>query len=64
MNGRERVLALLGGEKTDHLANMPITMTFAADIAGVKYLEYVRDHRVMVEAQVKTAELFGFDYVP
>jgi MtaA/CmuA family methyltransferase len=42
---------------------MPITMTFAADILGVKYLQYVRDHRVMAEAQVKTAEMFGFDYV-
>jgi MtaA/CmuA family methyltransferase len=63
MTGRERVLAVLAGQKTDHIPCMPITMTFAADILGVKYLQYARDHMVMVEAQVKTAEMFGFDYV-
>ena len=26
-------------------------------------MQYVRDHRFMVDAQVKTAEMFGFDYV-
>jgi MtaA/CmuA family methyltransferase len=42
---------------------MPITMMFAADVLGVKYGEYARDYRVMVDAQIKTAEMFGFDYV-
>jgi MtaA/CmuA family methyltransferase len=42
---------------------MPITMTFAADILGVKYLDYASDHRIMADAQVKTAAMFGFDYV-
>jgi MtaA/CmuA family methyltransferase len=42
---------------------MPITMTFASDILGVNYLRYVRDYRVMADAQIKTAEMFGFDYV-
>jgi MtaA/CmuA family methyltransferase len=42
---------------------MPITMTFAADVLGVKYGQYVRDHRIMAEAQIKTAETFGIDYV-
>jgi MtaA/CmuA family methyltransferase len=42
---------------------MPITMMFAADILGVKYGQYVRDHRIMVDAQLKTAEIFGLDYV-
>jgi MtaA/CmuA family methyltransferase len=42
---------------------MPITMMFAADQAGVRYGEYVRDHRVLAEAQILTAERFGFDYV-
>jgi MtaA/CmuA family methyltransferase len=63
MTGRERILALLAGQKADHIPCMPITMTFAADILGVKYLQYVRDYRIMVDAQVKTAEMFGFDYV-
>jgi len=63
MNGRERINAVLEGRKADRLPCMPITMTFATDILGVKYLDYVRDHRVMAEAQIKTAQTFGFDYV-
>ena len=42
---------------------MPITMMFAADVLGVKYGQYARNYRVMADAQVKTAEMFGFDYV-
>jgi MtaA/CmuA family methyltransferase len=38
-------------------------MMFAADILGVKYGQYVRKHRMMADAQVKTAEMFGFDHV-
>jgi len=38
-------------------------MMFAADAAGVRYAGYARDHRVLAEAQVRTAEQFGFDYV-
>jgi MtaA/CmuA family methyltransferase len=63
MNGRERIIAVLDGRKADRIPCMPITMTFATDILGVKYLDYVRDHRVMAEAQIKTAQTFGFDYV-
>lgn len=63
MTGRERILATLRGEPRDHLAAMPITMMFAADTAGVRYLDYARDSRVLAEAQVRTAEKYGFDYV-
>jgi len=63
MTGRERVLALLDGLPLDHLPLMPITMMFAADQIGAKYGTYAVDHRVMVEAQIHTAETFGFDQV-
>jgi MtaA/CmuA family methyltransferase len=63
MNGKERVLAMLDGKPVDHLPLMPITMMFAADLAGVHYRDYAADHRVLVQAQVLTAEAFGFDYV-
>jgi MtaA/CmuA family methyltransferase len=63
MTGRERILAVFAGQQADHLPCMPITMMFAADILGVKYGKYCRDHRVMVDAQLKTAEMFGHDYV-
>lgn len=63
MTGRERVLALLDGLPVDHLPLMPITMMFAADQIGAKYGTYALDHKVMVEAQIRTADTFGFDQV-
>jgi MtaA/CmuA family methyltransferase len=63
VNSRERVLAMIEGRPVDCLPNMPITMMFAADVAGVKYRDYAADYRVLVAAQLRTAEEFGFDYV-
>ncbi|MDP8244612.1 MAG: uroporphyrinogen decarboxylase family protein [Candidatus Hinthialibacter antarcticus] len=63
MNGRERVLAMIAGKKTDQLPLMPITMMFAVDQINKTYAEYASDHRVLVEAQIATAERFEFDYV-
>ena len=42
---------------------MPITMMFAADCLGVKYRQYAADYRTLVDAQLKTAEQYGFDHV-
>jgi MtaA/CmuA family methyltransferase len=63
MNGRERILARLAGRPVDHLPLMPITMMFAADQIGARYRDYATDHQVLVEAQLRTAEKFDFDYV-
>lgn len=63
MTGRERVEARIQGRPVDRLPLMPITMMFAADLAGVRYGDYARDHRVLAEAQLRVAEHFGFDYV-
>ena len=63
MKNRERVLAMIEGRPVDHLPLLPITMMFAARQVGAKYGAYARDHRVLVEAQLRTAEKFGFDYV-
>jgi MtaA/CmuA family methyltransferase len=63
MNGRDRILAMFDGQPVDHLPNMAITMMFAADQAGAKYLDYATDHRVLVEGQLRTAERFGIDHV-
>lgn len=61
--GRERIFTLFKGEQVDHLSLMPITMQFACDRVGKKYYEYVTDHRVLVEGQLRVAEEFDFDYV-
>lgn len=63
MNGRERLQAVFHHEPADHLGLMPITMMFAADQIGVPYRDYVTDCRVLVQAQMTTAEQFEFDYV-
>jgi MtaA/CmuA family methyltransferase len=63
MTGRDRVLALVEGRAVDRLPLMPITMMFAADQRGVKYGEYVRNHRSLVDAQCLVAERFDFDHV-
>jgi len=63
MNGRERVLAFLDGREVDRLPLMPVVMMFCADHIGVKYGEYVKDHRVLAEAQIRTAEAYDFDVV-
>ncbi len=63
MNGRERILALLEGRPIDRLPLMPITMMFAADRIGAKYLDYSTNYRIQVEGQIRVAEDFEFDYV-
>ncbi len=60
MTGYQRVLAALRGEPVDSLPLMPITMMFAADQIGVPYGKYAADHRVMVEAQIRTAREVRF----
>lgn len=63
MTGRERLSRALSGEPTDSLPLMPITMMFAGDTAGIRYGEYARNHRSLVEGQLRTAEKFDLDYV-
>ena len=63
MTSRERVWAHLEGKPVDHLPLMPITMMFACDLAGARYREYCTDYHVLADAQLRTAEAFGFDYV-
>lgn len=53
----------MDGQPVNRLGLMPITMMFAADQIGVKYRDYATDHRVLVEAQIATAERFELDYV-
>jgi MtaA/CmuA family methyltransferase len=63
MNGRQRILALLDRQPVDRPPVMPITMQFAADLIGARYVDYEMDYRVLVEGQIRTAERFGIDHV-
>jgi MtaA/CmuA family methyltransferase len=63
MNGRQRILDMVRGSSTDRLPFMPITMMFASDLAGGRYLDYATDHRIQVAAQLKIARDFDLDHV-
>jgi uroporphyrinogen-III decarboxylase len=63
VTGRERILCLLHGGTPDHPGLMPITMMFAAGRIGAKYGSYALDHNVLVDAQLRTAEEYGFDHL-
>jgi hypothetical protein len=63
MNGRERVLTYLDGKPVDCLPLMPVVMMFCADHIGVEYGDSVKDHRVLAEAQIRTAADYEFDIV-
>jgi MtaA/CmuA family methyltransferase len=61
--GRPLVLAHLDGLPVDRLPAMPITMMFAARLAGIPYRDYCTDFRLLARAQVGVAARFGFDHV-
>jgi MtaA/CmuA family methyltransferase len=63
MNGRQRVLACLAGQRVDRLPALPVVMQFCANHVGAKYGDYMRDHHVLAEAQVRTAEDYELDCV-
>ena len=63
MNSLERMRNTVAGKRADHLAVQPLFMTFAARHAGVAYGDYVRDCRVLAEAQARMVEDFGVDMV-
>ncbi|MHC4250336.1 MAG: uroporphyrinogen decarboxylase family protein [Planctomycetota bacterium] len=61
MNSFERYIATVKGGPVDHLARAPILMAYAAHHTGAKYGEFASDHRVLVEANMRSAEDFDFD---
>jgi MtaA/CmuA family methyltransferase len=62
-DARGLVLAHLDGHPVPRLPAMPITMMFAARLAGVPYRRYCTDHRELARAQTLVAHRFGFDHV-
>jgi len=63
MTSLERVRRTLRGEEIDHLVAQPFCMMFAAEYSGFKYVDYTRDHRKVVEAQLRLVDDFGIDGV-
>lgn len=63
MNGLERTLGFLQGEKVDHPPFHPIIMRWAAKYAGVKYRLFCTDPLSKCHAMIKCARDFGIDWV-
>jgi MtaA/CmuA family methyltransferase len=63
MNALERYLATVNGQPTDFLPRVPILMQFAAEHIGSNYAAFAADWRVLVEANLRCREDFGFDQV-
>jgi MtaA/CmuA family methyltransferase len=61
MNGYERVMAMVSGEKADCVPRIPILMHFAARHIGASYADFAGNHRVLVEANMSLVREFGFD---
>jgi len=63
MNGLERTLAFIRGEKVDHPPFHPIIMRWAAKYGGVKYRLFCTDPLSKCYAMIKCARDFGIDWV-
>jgi uroporphyrinogen-III decarboxylase len=59
----ERIRAVIAGKPVDHLPVQPTGMMFSAKYAGVKFIDYTKDGRLMAEAQLKFPMDFGIDCV-
>lgn len=61
MNAYERYIATITGKPVDFVPRVPIVMQFAAEYSGSYYGAFASDYRVLVEANRRCAEDFGFD---
>ena len=53
----------MDGKPVDRTPNTNIIMTLAAKETGVKYSDYVTDHRLLVDGNIAIAEKYGLDLV-
>ncbi|MDD4102054.1 MAG: uroporphyrinogen decarboxylase family protein [Kiritimatiellae bacterium] len=63
MNSLERYLATVRGQPADFLPRVPILMQFAAEHIGSNYAEFAADWSVLVDANLRCRDEFGFDQV-
>jgi MtaA/CmuA family methyltransferase len=61
MTSIERVRRVIRGEPVDRLPVQPMAMMYAAKHAGIPFIDYTKDGRLMAEAQLKLVEDFGLD---
>jgi MtaA/CmuA family methyltransferase len=63
MTSLERTIRFIEGEAVDKVPFHPLVMQFAASYAGIPYREYCLDYSKKCDANLKTAEDFGIDWM-
>lgn len=63
MNSYERYLAVMNQAPCDMVPRLPILMAFAANHIGATYGGFASDYKILVEANRRCVEDFGFDQV-
>lgn len=63
MNGKERMLAVIKGEKKDRTPVFPLLMSFAADRYGVSYRQFASESHILAESQLHILEMFRIDAI-
>lgn len=63
MNGKERIQAILGGERPDRTPVFPLLMAFAAKRIGASYRDFASNGSVMAQAQIHAHEVFHLDAI-
>jgi len=61
MNSFERYMRMVKGQQPDIVPRVPIVMQFAAEYIGSHYGAFASDYNVLVEANRRCVEDFGFD---
>lgn len=62
MNGRERTLNFMNGEKVDYIPFHPLVMQYAAEYADIPFRDYCLDYGKQCNAMITFAEEFGVDW--
>ena len=61
MTSVERTLAALRGERVDRVPNMHLIKQFCTRQLDIRFTDYNRDYRVLVDAQLRMHDRWGFD---
>ena len=63
MQGRERTIRFLEGEKVDCNPIHPLVMQYACKLSGILYEDFCLDYRKQCEAMLFFADNYGMDTV-
>ena len=62
MNGRQRTINFIKGEKVDYIPFHPLVMQYAAEYANVPFRDYCLDYKSQCSSMITFAREFGVDW--